>query len=273
MQNLENHEFSPLYKVRKLLLIFRWSFGFPLRPINGRWIEFSFEPLWEYARYSLYFCITNLISLYMNYILMKIENTTNPLRAMELSFTKRGFSVLDLTIYFSMPAVSLSSNWFYLNSFRRSHDGINKLSRHLTHLNKELYIVAIGNPHFTSYRPKSNCIYVFFTLTLLLITATSLLATAFWYITLHDGRSEQEVSKTDAIIFCLSMFLNWVLATYPVMAVSADFFVCFLLEETKCALDKFKLMVKLKRKLLTNTKSFQESVPPNDGNKNDIFMR
>ena len=273
MQNLEDHEFSPLYKVRKLLLIFRWSFGFPLRPINGKLTEFSFRPLWEYGRYSLYFFITSLLSLYMNYILMKLENTTNPLRAMQLTFNKRGFSTLDLTIYLSVPIVSLSSSWFCLNSFRRGHDGINKISRYLTHIKKELYIAAGGNPHFTSYRPKSNYTYVFFALILVLVTLSGLLSTAFWYITLHDGRSEQEVSKTDTIIFCLSMFLNWTLATYPVMSFSGDFLVCYLLEETKCTLDKFKMMVKLKRKLLTNTKSFQASFPPKEENKNGAFIR
>ena len=271
MAIVDNNKFSPFHRVRNTLLTLRWLFGFPLAPVNDAYIKFSFKARLEYAKYSLYFGVPILMLLYLNYVFMKAEKTRNPLTAAHTFFTKRGFSTLDVVVFMSIPMVSLLSGWVYLNSFRRRHEGINKISKYLTRLNRKIYVNP-ETPYCTLRQRRCHEICIPFILIWLVITLATLLYTGCWYIAIHDGRSEQELSQSERISSGVIMFIGWILIAYPSMAVSADFVVFYLFKETKLALDEFKLMIKLKRKLHRKVTSCQESISDEDKSKIDVIF-
>ena len=77
MVDIEPAKFSPLYKIKRLLIILRWLLGFPYKTLNKSFDDFKFVPVLEYFRYGMYLCIFFACQIYINFILMKVYKESN----------------------------------------------------------------------------------------------------------------------------------------------------------------------------------------------------
>ena len=153
MSKTAQYKFSPLFGVRKILLLLRWALGFPLKAKDCAFNEFSFHSWVEFARYFLYICIAFLSMAYQFFVIMKGEHTNNPLLASQKFWHSIGLSPLDILVVNGMPYINIISSMFYLKSFKNSVIGINKICQRLTHLNTELCHL-LGN---TNYLNETKC--------------------------------------------------------------------------------------------------------------------
>ena len=74
------YQFSPLYRVRKVLIGLRWCFGFPLKATNIAFNDMVFEPCLEYARYFA-FLFAFLLSISFRIWEIKKENNLDSIAA------------------------------------------------------------------------------------------------------------------------------------------------------------------------------------------------
>ena len=243
MHKVNQNPFSPFYKVKKVLWGLRWFLGFPFKPSNAAFNQFSFNPWLEYARYTLYIFIPCLCLGYANYLCMKAQNNGNPFTAMHAIFNRIGLSTLDMVVIFSVGVFNLLSNSLYLNSFRKGLAGINKISRYLTLVNEKLYGIRRGL-NLTTHQPKCRQAYVFLALVCAIPAFASGMLAVFWYHALLNETPAQDISKWEKVAFCFANPIFNIFLMYPPMAVSADFIVCHLLKETKGAFDHFTQMMK-----------------------------
>ena len=257
MANGDQIPFSPFYAVKKVLLALRWFLGFPLKPTNETFSQFSFNPCLEYSRHILYIFISSVSAVSLCYLYLKIENTKSPSIAVEQFIKRTGISNLDAAILFWLPLVNLVSSTLYLNSFRRTQEGINKISRSLTHVAEELYSL-VRKTKFTSYWPEFKHACTFCALISIITCFGPAIFTVCFYNIFVNGNFN--LSTVHKISFCLSTFIFNISWIYPPMAISADFIVCHLLKETKHAFDKFKIMMKQGNKLHVNEESKQKSI-------------
>ena len=119
---LEKHEvtFSPLFRVKKILLILRWLLGFPLKARNQQFNEFKFYPILEYTRYATYLAIIFAANFYNMYSFMELAHLSNPLEVYKEYFiTLLGFTMLDIFVIVTIPYITFISTAFYLNSFKK----------------------------------------------------------------------------------------------------------------------------------------------------------
>ena len=134
----DQHQFSPFFKVRRILLFLRWPFGFPLKAKNIAFNEFVFQPCLEYTRYSLYICCFFLTGFYLSYLPIKENNIESLLEAKTKVMESHGYTLLDICVIYTIPYTTLMSSFFYFTSFKKAVTSISKVCSYLTSLNKEL---------------------------------------------------------------------------------------------------------------------------------------
>ena len=258
MSNIHHQQFSPFTKIRNILLVLRWSCGFPMSSKNDAFTQFSFNPFLECARYLLYIFFMSLPSAYIYHIFTKVTGIDSPILAFIVMVEGAGMSTLDLVVMMTLPFVSGLFNLLYLSAFRKNHEGINKISGYLAHLNKQFHD-ASKYPNLTSYQSRRKQYYLpFFLLWLVTAFANASYVGAFFLI-LDNETYKHRLSEVEKIIFCVLYMLYNFSMIYPPMAVSSDFVTCCLLTETKHSFDQFKEILKLRSKLPTNGKDKKRS--------------
>ena len=217
-----------------------------MKPTNKELNHFEFNPFLEYARHALFFCIPVLSTAYCSYVNMKQTQIWNPILATIENITRVGISDLDFVCMMSLPMINLVSNSIYLVSFKKDHPGINEICKLLTKINEEIGALA-GVSNFTSKAKSSllirRCIFFFG----IELVGVGMYASCWSAIIL--GNYSDEASLMEKILFCVSITINYGACVYPIMGVSADFVVSHLVNETKDAFDKFKLMIKSRNKV------------------------
>ena len=89
--------FSPLIKVRKVILLLRFGFGFPLVSTNDVLTEFKFNSCIELIRYVVFWIVFCLSNMYGFYIFYKCTKIANPIRSFQNILGNIGLSHLDTT--------------------------------------------------------------------------------------------------------------------------------------------------------------------------------
>ena len=246
MSENDQHRFSPLFRVRNILWILRWSFGFPLKAKNKAFNEFVFLPCLEYTRYAVYLCFFFLSFFCMTYPKMKANKLDNALEAVQQIYHRLGFTLLDISVVIGLPLINLMSSAFYLASFRKEATRISKVCLHLTTLKKELYDMSDKeiNQVKQSYSKRSLKLVVF----------GISFAGVFWilsvamFIEIQEGLfNKLFVSSEDIFLYLVGLVIFPGCWIYPCIAISADFIICHLLDEIAETFSKWNSILKVYR--------------------------
>ena len=224
--------FSPLFRVRKILLILRWLLGFPLKAQNQQFNDFKFYPILEYARYAIYLAIIFAANFYNMYSFMELAHLSNPLEVYKEYFiTLLGFTMLDIFVIVTIPYITFISTAFYLNSFKKMAENISRVCKVLTNLNKVLH----QSVHLQTTYKKNTGLRLSYKL-LFFGSFTSILVLIAYcgslYIVMEDVATEYAMSQAHRWIFFVIAIVLGCCWVYPSMTMSADFIVCHILEET-----------------------------------------
>lgn len=231
---LENYEvkFSPLFRIKKILLTLRFFLGFPLKPQNNEFSEFKFVPCLEYTRYSIYITIILVSHFHNFYSFMQIAQLSNPSEVYTEYFTRfLGFTMMDILVINSMPFIAWIATGFYLNSFKNIDSWINNICKTLSKLNKELHkseILRTTNKRSGGMK-LSHKLIIFGSMISIVAFVTYCAAL---HVVMKAIANEHPMSQAETIRFILFNVIisySWI---YPVMTMSADLIVCHTLEET-----------------------------------------
>ena len=236
MSKKDPARFSPLFKIRKILLFLRWFLGFPLKPKNKEFNEFLFQPCLEYTRYSVYLAFFFLTASYNLYSLMKLGHLNNPLEVITKFYTEIfGYTLLDIFVIMTIPYTNIISNTFYLRSFKKVVTRFSQICIDLTNLNKELNEsvdkMSTGRKTGTNMRISIKLFLSGFFIALLVIilycvpSATVIEKNLEEFTNSHITDVEKYIYMVNIIVFTCC----WV---YPCITISADLIICEILEQT-----------------------------------------
>ena len=147
-----------------------------------------------------------------------------------------------------MPFLNIVSNTFYLFSFKIVAKRLNKISFLFSSLNNDLYKL-LGNDLFNALevraRPRGLRHYLpQLHASLIPVTAATLMTISFSIIAFEDDSAEFSTFQKILLSGGLWIFsLCWI---YPPVAISADFLVCFLLNNAKEVCEKYQAAILLK---------------------------
>ena len=244
--------FSPFFKVKKMILILRISFGLPLKPMNDAFNQFQFNYFFELLRHAFYLCI--IIGGFIYTLRVHIIRTGqwNPWVAMAHDVSLIGLTELDLAVLMAFQLANIFSNTCFFFSFKNSNANLNNLVRYLTNLNEEIYNISESMNRTFTTKSKSPYKKLFVTFIISLLAAG--LYTSCWS-TVLTAASTEYLPKYEHVAFCVVLFVLYVINIYPPSAAAADFVVSHLVYETRDGFDKFKCMIKLRNKACEIDKS------------------
>ena len=240
--------FSPFHKVKKLILCLRLLLGFPLSPVGNTLDQYKFDNLATFIKYGAFMIGAFLGGFYSFYLLYKATEISNPILAIKESFTGIGFSGLDIGVLIVISPINYTCNFLYLLSFKRGVSGINKISRHLTTLNEEFHNLLFQKSHA---HLKNKCGYFFLYFRLIMLAILAMIAAgtfSYSWTKIVFRKYSSSFATGEKAAFSIIMFLLTLSYIYPPMMKSADFIVCYLLEETKDAFESLKLLLSQRKR-------------------------
>ena len=249
MLGINRDTFSPFYKVKKILLALRLPFGFPLKPTNEAFDQFAFKPCLEYSRLALALCIQIGCFGYIAYIPMKQSNIWNPWKAVHHYTNRFGISDMDYAVIILIPILQMFCFISYFLSFKNANVGLNKILGLLIKIKEETYDTKMG---MNLYGNKLFWRFLF--IFVIFVLAVGLSTSCWSTIMLSDSST-----KIDTVIFHFVSAIMSIINVYPFMAISADFLVIQLVDETSNAFDNFRLKIKSANKFHRERKCKKES--------------
>ena len=261
MENSKPNCFSPFYKVKKITFCLRLLFGFPLTPIGNNLDQYKFDNLTEFLRYIAGIIVACLSAFVTFYLLYKGTEIENPILSIKESFKGIGYSGLDIGVLIVISPINHICNFAYFLSFKQGVVGINKISRHLTKLNEEFHHLLFENNHSRHKNKTTNFFRYFrlFFLAILAIIASVMLTYSWSKIVFRKYSSSFATGET--VSFIIAMYVSNLCYIYPPMMKSADFVVCYLLEETKDVLGSFRLLLSQQnRKDVDSTPTYSPNI-------------
>ena len=232
MVDTDPAKYSPLYKIKKLLLILRWFLGFPFKARNRSFDNFKFVPFLEYFRYGIYLLIYFVTHIYNGCTIMKVYGETNLILGMKKYFTDfLGFTVLDILVFWSVPYTSLISCTIYLFSFKKISSSFSDVCSVLTVINKNM--CESSNLELeTKKRHKFNISMKLFILEFILAMSILILYAVCFPMVLKDEIfMKSPLSLVDETIFIISVIIFTLCWVFPPITITADIVVCHMLEE------------------------------------------
>ena len=247
MENLENRNFSPLFRVKNILFILRCVCGFPLTPTNEEFDHFEFRTWFETLKQVLYLASVAFTFGCMTFLHMKNKDTKNPFKAMIEDLSPIGISILDLGVVLTLPMTGCISNMMYFLSFKRHHLKLNKLFRLLRDVREKLHTTKrccnlLGRKYSILYFAR-----FIFVITMAALAIGMLIF--YWSNIVLTTLSFKHLSSTDRLMYCLAVAAIYILTIYPPMATSADVLVWHLLHEIGEAFVEFKQLIKSQNEL------------------------
>ena len=247
MENLENRNFSPLFRVKNILFILRCVFGFPLTPTNEEFDHFEFRTWFETLKQVLYLASVAFTFGCMTFLHMKNKDTKNPFKAIDEDLSPIGISNLDLGVVLTLPMTGCISNMMYFLSFKRRHLKLNKLFRLLRDVREKLHTTKrCCNLLSRKYSILYFARFIFVT-TMAALAIGMLIF--YWSNIVLTTLSFKHLSSTDRLMYCLAVAGIYILTIYPPMATSADVLVWHLLHEIGEAFVEFKQLIKSQNEL------------------------
>lgn len=247
MENLENRNFSPLFRVKNILFILRCVCGFPLTPTNEEFDHFEFRTWFETLKQVLYLASVAFTIGYMTFLHMKNKDTKNPFKAMIEDLSPIGISSLDLGVVLTLPMTGCISNMMYFLSFKRHHLKLNKLFRLLRDVREKLHTTKRGcNLLCRKYSILYFARFIF--VTSMAALAIGMLI-SYWSNVIFTAFTFKAMSSTDRLMYCVLVTAMYILTIYPPMATSTDVLVWHLLHELGEAFVEFKQLIKSRNEL------------------------
>ena len=236
MSKKDPARFSPLFRIRKILLFLRWFSGFPLKSKNKEFNQFEFFPCLEYTRHSLYIACFILPLSYNTYSFTKFDNLNDPIEVITKFWRYIGYSLLDICVIYTIPYINMISSTFYLRSFKKMALKFNEICLNLTNLNKELNqsldLMSIGNKKRSKTRISLKLFRfgIFIAAMILILNGISMYILI--YGNLHDFTTSP-ITYVQKHIFFLNNNVSSFCWVYPYITISADLIICEILEHTK----------------------------------------
>ena len=242
MENLENRNFSPLFRVKNILFILRCVCGFPLTPTNEEFDHFEFRTWFEMLKQALYLASVAFTFGCMTFLHMKNKDTKNPFKAIDEDLSPIGISNLDLGVVLTLPMTGCISNMMYFLSFKRHHLKLNKLFRLLRDVREKLHTTKRGcNLLCRKYSILYFARFIF--VTSMAALAIGMLI-SYWSNVIFTAFTFKVMSSTDRLMYCVLVTAMYILTIYPPMAISTDVLVWHLLHELGEAFVEFKQLIK-----------------------------
>ena len=215
-----------------------------MTPLNENFDSFEFRSSYELMRFMIYLGIVGATGV-INYIVYlngrSIGNKTDPFFIFNKRLKNFGFTGLDVGVLSVLPFLNIASNVGYLISFKMIVHKLNKISLLISSINVELNQL-LGNSLFKSLEDKT-CptglksylpqLYAF----AIPVTASSMITISFSIIAFRDDTVDFSTLQKVLFFVALWIFCNcWI---YPPTAISADFLVCFLLNNVRVVCEKY----------------------------------
>ena len=242
---------SALFKRRHMIIFLRIILGFPLKPNDPQYHHLEFNKCLEGGRYVLYLSIPIASGIYLVYLSMKFNNTSNLFKIMEINKNVLGLSDMDMLVYQTLPFLNYISNFFYLLSMKKSVTGINKILHKLSKINEDLYRITEGpylnsvlsNDNTSTYKYSKNS-----TLLVVIVVFAAAMMTACWSTFFINTYDMDKVKVYEIVGLVIAVLCSQLTYIYPPMAGSADLLVIAMVLETKETFDKFNLIIRTTRK-------------------------
>ena len=242
---------SALFKRKHMILFLRIMLGFPLKRTDSQYHHFEFNPWLEGGRYVLYLSIPIASGVYLVYLSMKFNNTTNLFKIVKINKNVLGLSDMDMLVYQTLPILNYISNSFYLLSIKKSVTGINKILHKLSKINEDLYRITeesylnsvISNNNNSTYR-----YYKHSTILVVIVVFAAAMMTASWSTFFINSVDIEKFKVYEIVGLVMAALCSSLTYTYPPMAGSADLLVIAMVLETKETFDKFNLIIRKTRK-------------------------
>ena len=226
---LPSKEYSPLYKIKKTLLLLRFVLGFPLSAENFEFSEFSFRPWIECPRFFL--LLIFFFSPQFLFFSMAPDASRNVVGATQDYFTiALGYTALDIIIILWIPYVHLASTIFYTISFKNRTKEINQVCLEIIKVKTFLGDCFM---EMNSKENKSNTrISLRLVVLAVLVALVTLLLYGFSiYLTMGAIESAFYITRTQMWILVINNAIQSVCWIYPFMSISADLMTCHILED------------------------------------------
>ena len=242
--NLPEHQFSPFYRVRRILIILRLCFGFPLTSRNVAVTEMSFQPCKEYTRYVAFLSFFIASISFVMFKIKELKNLESYVETFHHYFEGIGFTVYDSIMFHSTPYLNMISTVFYLYAFRNNFVKINKICTKLTVINKSLNQLMNKNgiPSKGFVREKSMRVIILGIIFSILIQSTHV---AIWSFALENGvLGSSTTSIWEKYLVSIAFVIYNICWTYPCIAMSADFIAYHILNEIKHCFENWNRIFK-----------------------------
>lgn len=242
---------SALFKRKHMILFLRIMLGFPLKRTDSQYHHFEFNPWLEGGRYVLYLSIPIASGVYLVYLSMKFNNTTNLFKIVKINKNVLGLSDMDMLVYQTLPFLNYVSNFFYLLSIKKSVTGINKILHILSKINGDLYRITerpylnsvVSNDSTSTYKYYKNS-----TILVVIVVFAAAMMTACWSTFFINTYDMEKVNVYEIVGLVTAVLCSQLTYIYPPMAGSADLLVIAMVLETKETFDKFNLIIRNTRK-------------------------
>ena len=210
-------------------MVLRLFLGFPLKNVDKEFLEFLFNPCLEYARYCLHLTIGFCAQGILSFLMIRNGNNPNPFSVAQEVFNRMGLSLLDMCVIGFFPIVTYISCFFYISSFQKSVKNTNEICGMLACLNTDLTEAHCS--HAKEQRnPKIRTMSLVFWGVAISLFALICLTCAGFFQVMEGMFPEEYVQKADVIPYGIANSLWCLTWIYPGIAISADIFICHLLE-------------------------------------------
>ena len=252
-ENLLGCQFSPFYRVRKLLFVLRWTLGFPLKFKDATYSVLYFNPSLEFGRYCAFLtCFVVSIS-FVIFEVWKLNDLKSFVEAYHHYFRSIGFTAYDSIAFHTTYYMSILSTTFYLLAFRNNASSISKICLRLAKAKKSLHQLRSQN---RISRNKTRCVNsIRILISGVMITVLVHAAQIVGTYTLNYGvLTTSTTSKVEKCLISIALIICHLCWTYPSIAMSADFVTCHLLDEIEnCFKNWDKIFKNIDRKRLNST--------------------
>lgn len=142
---MEVKEFSPFYKIRRILWFLRWTLGFPLRAKDGSYSEFTFITWLECVRFCMmacclsFFVIFSLISL----TLFMDINMEQFKRFLISNMNFYSTSTLDNSLAYLWPMIVFLTWLTYLIEFKSNLASINEFCANVGNIKAKMHAMIV----------------------------------------------------------------------------------------------------------------------------------
>ena len=125
----QQKECSPFYTIRKLLILFRWTFGFPLQAKDDSYTEFRFVRWMEFFRFLPLLLLThmNLICWIIACFIVN-ENLVTFWNVMKLTAQAYSTNLIDVVLVTLRPSSAAILSCCYIFIFKYNAEHINNFS-------------------------------------------------------------------------------------------------------------------------------------------------